>query len=122
MTEAKTPAPRRRKPPADKPADKPVDGFPPPAHMDGDAATVWTEVVNAHHDPERIAGPDLEAYCGQVAMMRDARKRVAREGAIIADSRGTPMPHPAIALELKAQAEVRAWGDKFRGRPKRPAR
>ena len=122
MTETKTPARRPRKPPAAKPEPEVVDSFPPPAHLDGDAATIWTEIVNAHHEPARIVGPDLEAYCGQVAMLRDARRRVAREGAIIADSRGLPLAHPAIGLELKAQAEIRAWGDKFRGRAKRAAR
>ena len=122
MTETKTPARRPRKPPAAKPEPEVVDSFPPPAHLDGDAATIWTEIVNAHHEPARIVGPDLEAYCGQVAMLRDARRRVAREGAIIADTRGLPMAHPALGLELKAQAEIRAWGDKFRGRAKRATR
>lgn len=87
--------------------------------MDEAAAAVWAEVVEAHHEPARIVGPDLEAYCGQVAMVRDARARIAKEGTIIADERGKPEPHPAIALERAAQKEIRDWGDKFRGRPKR---
>ena len=94
--------------------------FPAPEHLDPAAAAVWVEVVDLHHEPARIIGPDLEAYCGQVAMQRDARARVAREGSIIEDERGRPDVHPAIALEVKAQAEIRAWGDKFRGSAKRP--
>lgn len=116
-------APKGKRSPAPEPEEsaEPVDKFPPPPHLDGDAATIWTEICNAHHDPARIVGPDLEAYCGQVAVQRDARKRIAREGMIVADSRGTPTPHPAIQIEQKAQAEIRAWGDKFRGRTPRPA-
>lgn len=116
MTEGRVP---RRRPAAEPVVDEgPRETFEPPVHLDGDAAAVWTEIVDQHHDPGRIVGPDLEAYCGQVAMLRDARRRVAREGTIIANERGRPEAHPAIALELRAQAEIRAWGDKFRGRSK----
>lgn len=93
--------------------------FPPPARLDAEASAVWREVVEQHHEPERIVGPDLEAYCAQVALQRDLRERIAAEGTIIADERGRPEPHPAIALERAAQKEIRDWGDKFRGRPKR---
>ncbi|WPM94305.1 terminase small subunit [Arthrobacter phage Marchesin] len=93
--------------------------FPPPDRLDAEASAVWREVVEQHHEPERIVGPDLEAYCSQVALQRDLRERIAAEGTIIADERGRPEPHPAIALERAAQKEIRDWGDKFRGRPKR---
>lgn len=95
--------------------------FPPPAYLDEEAAKVWVEVIEAHHEPAKIAGPDLAAYCGQVALQRDLRERIANEGAIIADERGRPEPHPAIAMERAAQKEIRDWGDKFRGRTMRPA-
>ncbi|UXE05408.1 hypothetical protein SEA_RENNA12_57 [Arthrobacter phage Renna12] len=95
--------------------------FPPPAYLDEAAAEVWREVMAQHHEPAKIAGPDLAAYCGQVALQRDLRERIATEGAIIADERGRPEPHPAIAMERAAQKEIRDWGDKFRGRTVRPA-
>ncbi|QRI45464.1 hypothetical protein SEA_LEONA_56 [Arthrobacter phage Leona] len=91
-------------------------GFPPPEYLDAEAAAVWREVIAQHHEPAKIAGPDLAAYCGQVALQRDLRERIATEGAIIADERGRPEPHPAIAMERAAQKEIRDWGDKFRGR------
>lgn len=111
-----------RKTPAPAPVEPASCEFPAPERLDAAAAAVWTETVAAHHDPARIVGPDLEAYCGQVALQRDARARIAREGSIIEDERGRPDVHPAIALELKAQSEIRAWGDKFRGRTVRPQR
>jgi phage terminase small subunit len=108
-----------RRPPAAAAEPDPA-AFPAPEHLDPEAAKVWAEVIGQHHEPAKIAGPDLEAYCGQVAMLRDARARVAAEGAIIEDERGRPDVHPAIALERLAQKEIREWGDKFRGRTRRP--
>lgn len=90
-----------------------------PANLSSDAQEVWHEVVDAHHAPERIVGPDLDAYCVQVARMRDAQARIDAEGLIVADEKGRPVPHPAVELERRAQTEVRAWGDRFRGRKPR---
>lgn len=90
-----------------------------PAHLSESARKVWDEVVSAHDDPARIAGPDLEAYCVQVARMRDAQARVDVEGIVVADEKGRPVPHPALAIERAAQAEVRAWADRFRPRRRR---
>ena len=67
-------------------------------------------------DDSRIAGPDLQAYCGQVARLRDAQTRLAAEGSVVADPKGNPIPHPALAIEKAAQAEIRAWGSTFRPR------
>ena len=87
-----------------------------PAHLSEAARAVWVEVTSAHSDPSPIIGPDLEAYCVQVARMRDAQKRIDAEGLVVADEKGRPVPHPAIAIEKVAQAEVRAWGQRFRPR------
>jgi len=90
-----------------------------PEHLAAGARAVWDEVTSAHDDPARIEGPDLEAYCVQVARMRDAQARIDAEGLVVADEKGRPVPHPAVALEKAAQAEVRAWGDRFRPRRRR---
>ena len=63
---------------------------------------------------ERIDGPDLEAYCGQVSRLRDAQAWIAEEGLIVADAKGVPMPHPALLIERQAQDEIRKWGSAFR--------
>lgn len=85
-----------------------------PEHLGDAARGVWDEMTAAHPSPERIAGADLEAYCVQVARMRDAQGRIDAEGLVIADAKGNPVPHPAIALEKAAHAEIRAWGDRFK--------
>ena len=85
-----------------------------PQHLPADVASVWVEIVASVG--QQAAGPDLEAYAGQVARLRDAQARIAAEGSIVADPKGNPIQHPALAIEKSAQAEIRAWGDRFRPR------
>lgn len=83
-----------------------------PAHLPADVARVWVEVV-ARFGDESIAGPALEAYCGQVARLREAQARLAEEGLIVTDPKGNPIPHPAIQVERVAQDEIRKWRHRF---------
>jgi len=86
----------------------------PPDSCPSDVAQVWREVVAAYGaGAERIVGSALEAYCGQVARLREAQRRLRAEGMVIADPKGAPIPHPALAVERQAQAEIRAWGSRF---------
>lgn len=88
-----------------------------PDHLPPDVAAVWVEVVAAYGSgADRVVGPELEAYCGQVARLRDAQRRVSAEGLVIADTKGNPVPHPALAIERVAQSEIRTWGSRFRPR------
>lgn len=80
-----------------------------PGHLPPDVAKVWAELAPT----ASRTGPDFEAYCGQIARLRDAQRRIGSEGLITADEKGRPIPHPALEVERKAQAEVRAWGTTF---------
>lgn len=71
---------------------------------------IWQQMVDAG-SPE---GPELEAFVGQVARLREAQRRITAEGLITADPKGYPIPHPAIAIEKAAQVEIRAWGSRLR--------
>lgn len=86
-----------------------------PEHLPDDVRAVWVGLVADGYEPR--AG--FEGYCGQVARMREARRRVSAEGLVVADEKGRPVPHPALELERKAQAEVRAWGETFSPRRRR---
>lgn len=93
----------------------------PPSHLPEDVRVVWEEVVTAYGEGvEAILGPPLEAYCGQVATMREAQQKLTDEGLIVADPKGVPMNHPAIAIARQAQDEIRKWGDAFRPPRRRP--
>jgi len=88
-----------------------------PEHLSEAARVVWCEVAAlfkvAGDDVARVSGAGLEAYCVQVARMRDAQRRVDREGLVVADEKGRPVPHPALVIEKAAQVEVRAWQERF---------
>ena len=93
-----------------------------PAHLPEGVRQAWLEVVSAYGDgADAIEGPALEAYCGQVAVLRDCQARIAREGLVVADPKGLPIEHPAVRLERAAQDEIRKWGDQFRP-PRRRSR
>lgn len=90
---------------------------PAPPHLSTVAAAIWDDLVaSLGQSAERLAGPDLEAYVVQIARMRDAQARIDAEGLVVADEKGRPIPHPALAIEKAAQTEVRAWAVKFRRR------
>ena len=85
----------------------------PPVHLSSGAATVWRELVSKHPDPESILGPDFETYCVIVWRARDAARRIDSEGMVVNDERGNPIEHPALAIERKAQASIKSYGDRF---------
>lgn len=84
-----------------------------PDHLSPVAAEVWKQIIRDHDTPGLIVGPELDAYCECVALERDASRRVVMEGTIVADERGRPIAHPAIAVARQAQQDLKAWGDKF---------
>ena len=76
-----------------------------PGHLPEDVARAWGDLVSDGLQPM----PGFEALCAQVARMREAQRRVSAEGLVVADEKGRPVPHPALDIERRAQAEVRAW-------------
>lgn len=86
-----------------------------PSHILGDIAKIWDEMLGQTRPSIGAAG--LEALCLQIARMRDAQARIAKEGLIVADRSGNPVAHPALAIERQAGADVRAWLAKY-GRPR----
>lgn len=72
-----------------------------------------SEIITELEDtPEARAmtRPELEALAGQIARLRDAQARIDKDGLIVQDGKSNPIEHPAIAIELKAQDEIRKWG------------
>ena len=86
-----------------------------PDHLPADVAAVWSEIARTLPEA-RILGPDFDAYCGQIARLRDAQQRIHEEQMIVPDSKNHPIAHPCIAIEKQAQDEIRKWGDKFKAR------
>jgi len=72
---------------------------------------IWEELKDTVST--RIGPQGLEAFCGQVYRLRAAEKRITEEGLVVQDSKGNPIPHPALAIEKQAQTEIRNWIDKY---------
>jgi phage terminase small subunit len=86
-----------------------------PVHASEKLALVWREM-----QPQvlvRIGVMGMESLCLQIIRMRDAQQRIDAEGMIVADSKGSPIPHPAIAIERAAAAQVRSWLMKYGSTP-----
>ncbi len=93
-----------------------------PAGMDPDAKKIWREVLRRYGAGcEKIAGPALEAFCGQMAMMRKLQKQVDDEGLIVLDSRGAAMRHPAFDMLIDLRKQIQAVSSDF-DPPKRRGR
>lgn len=71
-----------------------------PEHL----AAIWPELENylSKDCPPAIR----EAVAGQIHRQRQARTRIDREGEIVADPKGNPIPHPALAIETGAQKQI----------------
>ena len=78
-----------------------------PTGLPAKLVPVWREM--APQVRPRIGLVGMESLCWQVVRMRDAQARIDAEGMIVADTKGAPVPHPAIVIERQAQAQVRSW-------------
>lgn len=72
---------------------------------------IWNETVG--RVKRQIGSIGLEALCGQVYRMRKAQESVTNDGAVVADAKGNPCAHPALAIERQAQAEILKWISKY---------
>jgi len=90
-----------------------ADQFAPPEHLSEAAAEVWRGVIRDASNPSFIVADELAAFCNAVVLERDCARRVAAEGTIVADERGRPIAHPAIAVGRQAQQDIKGWAEKF---------
>lgn len=78
-----------------------------PATLPEHLRDIWDEL-----EPQfapRIGALGLEAACSQAYRLRTARAQIDKDGHLVRDSRGNPAPHPALAVEKQASAELREW-------------
>lgn len=47
-------------------------------------------------------GPILEEIATNVVLSRSCQQRISKEGSMVADSRGNPIVHPAVAMQAAA--------------------
>jgi P27 family predicted phage terminase small subunit len=74
-----------------------------PAHLEAIRRELVGQVA------QDIPPAAMEAICVQIHRMRTAQQRISEEGIVVADPKGSPVPHPALAVEKQASAELRTW-------------
>lgn len=80
-----------------------------PSSLSPAAAIAYAEItVGLDAKFIAFAGHLLEVYAVAVARQRGAQSRIDTEGIIIANPKGDPIPHPALAIEKASSAEIRA--------------
>jgi len=77
-----------------------------PAHLSAEAKRLWAS-LQADFTLEDAAGrlllqSALEAY----DRLQEARRTLAKEGAIVRDRWGQPKPHPAVGVERDARTQM----------------
>lgn len=82
-----------------------------PPHLPELLIPIWEELMPQFRP--KIGAVGLEAVCVQVLRLRDAQDRIGREGLVVADPKGAPGPHPALAIESAASREISRWLEKF---------
>lgn len=92
-----------------------------PGHLSAGARRAWDEIeAGLQGGLDGVEAMAVESYAVAVARMRDAQSRVDLDGLIVPDDKGRPVPHPALAVERAAAAEVKRWVERYRPRPPRP--
>jgi P27 family predicted phage terminase small subunit len=72
---------------------------------------VLPELMRLELTKELDAG-SLAAYCEAVSTLREATLTVQREGLFI-DAKQGMLAHPAVGIQRKASADLRAWASHF---------
>lgn len=87
---------------------------PAPDRLSDGAKKAWDEIVAQHGGhADRIVGPLLEEFCEALALSREAHARVEAEGMIVADTKGFPIDHPALAIGAKAERVIERLAPRF---------
>jgi len=87
----------------------------PPSWLEGEALAEWRRIVPELDRLRMLSGlsrSSLTAYCVMVATHSAATAVIAREGLMVTTARG-PRPHPALAVQRAAGAELRRWAVEF---------
>lgn len=70
------------------------------------------ELIERAQDAPANDRAAILTFVAQMRRSENARLRIESEGLIIEDSKGYPIPHPAIDIERAASRELRGWIDR----------
>lgn len=75
-----------------------------PVHLTPELKEIWREVVPTLYGDTPPAV--IEAICGQIKTMRDARALVEKDGLVVTDGKNNAVEHPAIAIEQRTLKHI----------------
>lgn len=75
----------------------------PPSHLSAEGKTLWRATVDEYAFDSEADFALLRQLCESIDGARACRKRIAKDGLLVAGSTGQPRPHPL----LNAEAEYR---------------
>lgn len=78
----------------------------PPKHLAATGKRLWTSVLSEFTVDDAAGLALLRAACEAADRADQARRRIAREGAVVKDRFGQLKAHPAVAIERDARAAM----------------
>jgi P27 family predicted phage terminase small subunit len=78
----------------------------PPNHLRKPAKKLWLEVMADYAIDDGAGLALLQTACEAYQRCDEARRLIRREAAVIVDRFGQPKPHPAVAIERDARAQL----------------
>jgi P27 family predicted phage terminase small subunit len=82
----------------------------PPSHITGEASIAWVDVVRRLSEAGNLKRADpvlIEEYATFVALFRQARETVEREGLLVTGGHGSTHQHPACEVMNSAALRLR---------------
>ncbi|MFA5323432.1 MAG: P27 family phage terminase small subunit [Smithella sp.] len=77
-----------------------------PKHLKAAAKRLWKKLLSDYHIDDSAGLALLEAACLAYQSSEEARGLVRREGLTITDRFGQTRPHPGVAIEHNARAQM----------------
>lgn len=89
----------------------PGDRWDCPGHLSGVAREAWGHLVGLLREAGNLDRCDptiVEAYSINVALLREAHRALAEDGAIVINGMGAPAPNPAVSMINTATMRIKA--------------
>jgi len=95
---------------------KPAAGAEPPPRLNQAAREEWDRLVPELHRLGLLTQLDraaLAAYCDAWALYRRAADRLEEDGDVVTAGNGTLIPHPSVAIAIRAMQKIRELSSEF---------
>lgn len=78
----------------------------PPVKLSPEARKLWDDTLSEYEPWNAADLKRLARACEALNRLRDAQRRIAKDGAVIPDGRGSKKAHPAVNIEKEAHRQL----------------